>query len=565
MNAASRDFQMGALSFRIDAASGMLRQLRFGGHEVLRGVYPAVRDAAWRTLTPTVAPMTIKEESGALHIVLQARIGGAGVELTWQATIEVVGEKKLTYRWHAHARSTFETNRTGLCVLHPAEAAGAPCQIEHADGRTTAAYFPSTISPHQPFTHVRCITHRFAPGAEVSVRMDGEIFETEDQRNWTDASFKTYCRPLDWPRPYSVTVGQHIEHTVTIAVAGTPPALRSPRAALPLARAATGGVDLPQIGFGLHAPLTPALGARVRALQPAHIRVETTEARIDATVAWARETADALGCALELAVCGATTAAIPPESLPPQSTVLLFDEHGNTAGPACISAWRARGHERVGTGTINHFTELNRLRPSAAGAHTLINVGINAQVHAFDDASLLETVTQHGVVAWHAHALGTPRAVSVSPVVLGPRADSPDSRLHSAFGALWALASLTELTSAEVARATYFQLHGPAGFLASTEATPLEQLFLALAGATDAEPLSLPDIAASAGSPLHALLVSGPSGRRLLVGYSGELPVELIVPFSGAARALGALHSEPFNAGALHLSPGSLWQLDLSS
>ena len=29
----------------------------------------------------------------------------------------------------------------------------------------------------------------------------GDVFEMEDQRNWTDASFKTYCTPLRQPFP----------------------------------------------------------------------------------------------------------------------------------------------------------------------------------------------------------------------------------------------------------------------------------------------------------------------------------------------------------------------------
>ena len=31
---------------------------------------------------------------------------------------------------------------------------------------------------------------------EAELAFEGDIFEMEDQRNWTDASFKTYCTPL---------------------------------------------------------------------------------------------------------------------------------------------------------------------------------------------------------------------------------------------------------------------------------------------------------------------------------------------------------------------------------
>jgi len=43
---------------------------------------------------------------------------------------------------------------------------------------------------------VRAITHEVAPGVRAEVRLLGDVFETEDHRNWTDANFKTYGTPL---------------------------------------------------------------------------------------------------------------------------------------------------------------------------------------------------------------------------------------------------------------------------------------------------------------------------------------------------------------------------------
>ena len=38
--------------------------------------------------------------------------------------------------------------------------------------------------------------------------MEGDTFEMEDQRNWTDASYKTYVRPLALPWPYTLRAGE---------------------------------------------------------------------------------------------------------------------------------------------------------------------------------------------------------------------------------------------------------------------------------------------------------------------------------------------------------------------
>lgn len=559
-----RDFHVGPLSFRLNLANGHLRSVRFHGHEAVRGIYPAVRDASWGTLPPHTSAPQITEASGRLQIHLGARVAAADVALDWTVTIAASANGELSYAWQARAGCAFQTNRTGLCVLHPAEAAGLPCTIEHTDGRVVAGWFPTAISPHQPFKDIRAVTHRFAPGAEAMVRMEGEVFEMEDQRNWTDASFKTYCRPLALPRPYAVAAGEQIAHTVRLTISGTP----LPRAAT----AATLGLQpqpgrlaaLPRIGFTLTQPLPGSLQARARTLRPAHVRVETTVANLESTLRWARQDADALGCALEIAVRDATR---PPSAMPelrPGDTLMLFGQDGNTVDVPTLAAWAARTNAEVGTGTVNHFTELNRTRPPAAGPHTWVGFGLNAQVHAFDEESMLETITQHAEIARLAAMIGSPRAIAAGPVVLGPVADHNDPRLHEAFGAQWTLASLAELTRGGVGRVSFFRLHGPGGVLRDGGMSPLEQLFGLLAGATHAQPLALTG-AGEQRLPVYSLLTSGAGvARRLLIAHVGEQPLEVAVPFAGEAGALGSGQAAPFTGGPVLLAPRCLWQLTLS-
>ena len=75
------------------------------------------------------------------------------------------------------------------------------------------------------------------------------MFETEDQRNWADGSFKTYCRPLDRPFPYDLSEGERVWQRVAIRVRGGAPSAAGPppptlTIGRPLAR-------LPLIGFAL--------------------------------------------------------------------------------------------------------------------------------------------------------------------------------------------------------------------------------------------------------------------------------------------------------------------------
>ena len=54
----------------------------------------------------------------------------------------------------------------------------------------------------------------------------------EDQRNWTDASYKTYVRPLAKPWPYTLPKGESFTQSVTLTLSGKLPKPRPARAAV---------------------------------------------------------------------------------------------------------------------------------------------------------------------------------------------------------------------------------------------------------------------------------------------------------------------------------------------
>jgi hypothetical protein len=538
MNAHARQFVVGPLSFILEANSGFVREVRFHRHEILRGIYPAVRDERWGTAPAQVITRVAGQDSASIHLQLQGTVAAGEIAFTWSASILADANGKLRYQWHGRAQRDFQTNRTGLCVLHPIEVAGAPCVVEHTNGRRVASWFPHDISPHQPFSDIRAITHSIAGRAEVETRLDGDVFEMEDQRNWTDASFKTYCRPLDWPKPYRLSCSAAVEQSVMVTVRGTPaPALigESRLEFTPL----TGSSGIPAIGFTMGEPLSTRVRERIRLLRPDHLRVETTSATLPATVDWAVRECEAVGCTLVVAL---RNAAAPParRTLPPRCTVQLFDAAGTAARPEIVAAWREAGFDSIATGSCRNFTELNRSRPSPSGEHTEVVFGINAQVHAFDDRSVLETVSVHNIVAHHAHLISAGRPISVAPLILGPAPESSDVRLATEFGAVWLLGSLAELGSAGVARVTFARTHGPGGILHDDCVTPIEEL-LRLLGSSERCMLVR---AADPASPVrHAVLVAAAGQRTLLVPNASESPVEILTPWTGPldvpSRTLG--------------------------
>src|SRR5205807_8032589 len=141
--------------------------------------------------------------------------------------------------------------RTGFVVLHPiAGVAGEPVEVLHVDGSTEQARFPALIKPYQPFMDIRALTHQVAPGLRVTCRMEGDTFEMEDQRNWTDASYKTYVRPLALPWPYTLSAGTRLEQSVSLAIEGSASQRRSAKAEVSLRLGERLGV-FPALGLGL--------------------------------------------------------------------------------------------------------------------------------------------------------------------------------------------------------------------------------------------------------------------------------------------------------------------------
>ncbi|MBT2553042.1 hypothetical protein [Arthrobacter sp. ISL-5] len=109
-------------------------------------------------------------------------------------------------------------NRIGLVVLHRTDDAGRNVTITAPDQSRTERAFPTDISPHQPFLDIAAMSWE-RDGTALGLEFSGDIFETEDQRNWTDASFKTYSTPLSRPFPVTVRAGDRVHQGIRLTAA----------------------------------------------------------------------------------------------------------------------------------------------------------------------------------------------------------------------------------------------------------------------------------------------------------------------------------------------------------
>jgi hypothetical protein len=98
------------------------------------------------------------------------------------------------------------------------ECAGRPAIIHSPDGTSYESVFTKLISPHQPFKNIQQLDWKIGDQINASISFRGDVFEIEDQRNWSDNSFKTYSTPLDIPYPVLLKQGDIIEQSMSLSV-----------------------------------------------------------------------------------------------------------------------------------------------------------------------------------------------------------------------------------------------------------------------------------------------------------------------------------------------------------
>jgi len=501
----------GPLSVELD--NGNLRYLRVGGVEVLRGLAFLVRDENWGTCVPTLSDLVVEQRPDSFSVSYRASCERTGQSLGYVARIEGRSDGSLEFTGAATPATDFVTTRTGFVVLHPLKGvAGRPVEVEHTDGAVEISTFPMRVDPVQPFLNLRSLTHEVIPGLKAVVRMLGDTFEMEDHRNWTDASFKTYVRPLALPWPYTLKAGATVQQSVSVRFSGAVPTT---------ATAAVGGTVritlgkatntvMPAVGLGMPAEeieaAIDALDLLERAapcllicqfdprqkhgrkeLEGYRLLCERTGAECELEVVV--ESVDAFGAELArvaslvrdaglalsaLAVCpvGDLKGILPGSPRPPAPPLADLYDAARAAFPGV----------RLGGGVFAFFTELNRKRPPA-GLLDFVHYGTCPIAHAADDRSVMETHEALPYQVSTARSFIGKTASRVGPSAIGCRANpygktfapnpndervclaQSDPRQRGLFGAAWTLAYVSSLAEAGVQTVCLGAPTGPLGIV----------------------------------------------------------------------------------------------------
>jgi hypothetical protein len=555
------ELRAGPVSVWLSPSGTALRDVAFAGEVVLRGLAFVARDENWGTLPLQAAPQ-IRRSGDTVEI----ESSGAGTysngDLSWRILFRVSPDG-VAARSMVQSSQGFLTNRTGLVVLHGLAACrGQDVLITHPDGHTTHSSFPVLISPHQPFMDMAALAHRTARGTGVRIAFDGEVFETEDQRNWTDASYKTYSRPLAMPFPYRIEAGESARQSVQVTLeAGAqrhPEAETAPRVH---ARAA-----MPRLGTGLPV-VRPVPDDRVRAaLQGLGLDLVALEVDVGEE-GWADKLAGhlrslpgrfRLNCRMSADADHASTLS--------DIARLLASRQ-----PAGISLWDAsqeavafaRGlwpDTALGGGTGAFFTELNR--GSLPAGIDYATWTTNPTVHASDDDTLGESIEPLSDVLATAHAKAPGLDLIVGPLTLGmrfnPNATSPearraeppaDARQHTVLAASWLLGTIAGFVDPAVKELIVFEATGPKGLIqADGSLSPAGHLVARLAPLAG----SPAEVVTWAHEPrARGLLLQTSAGRVLVVTQARAAGAQLELP-EGRWAAPERLEAKGFTAGPQH-------------
>jgi hypothetical protein len=497
---------------------GDLRYIRLGDREIVRRVYVAVRDHNWGTIAMRITNLTIDAGRESFAIAYDADHVEGNINFHWKATIIGTAEGEVRFAMQGEVRSTFRRNRIGFCVLHPPDCAAMPCRIVQENGTVIEKPFPRYIAPapkEDPFVEIREMSYEFAPGRFADLHFDGDIFETEDQRNWSDGSYKTFCTPLRLPFPVEVKAGTKIAQHVRLQLRGGVEGVRaqSEFADRPIEiqiDAATRG-RLPVIGIGATPErLTSNQIERLKALRPDHLRVDLrlSDSTAREALTLAGEQAVAIGAKLECALYCSLNAAAELRALlswlktsDPVGRWLIFDEKAKTTPPHLIQLAReilgpVIPGVAIGGGSNAYFTELNRDRPDLNAAD-IVCYSLNPQVHAFDNTSLVENALAIAATVESTRHIYPDKPIAVTPITLKPRFNpdatgaaaedqsdqlpvNVDPRQMSLFGAAWTLAAVQSLAESGASSATFYETLGWRGVIQRDEGSQLPALFRSL-------------------------------------------------------------------------------------
>lgn len=485
--------------------SGFLRYIKSGETEILRMINYRIRDENWNTIPMTIIVEKIDHDEASFNIQYTALCHHGNIQFQWNCRIRGREDSTITFDIEGEALQPFKRNRLGFNVLHPIETcSGNECVIMHDVNTKETLRFPKNISPHQPFLDIVGMEWKPAEGIEAELKFEGDIFETEDQRNWSDASFKTYCTPLSKPFPVLVEKGEVIGQTIHLSVNHGESAPKPVKRKLAVTLDKEKVTAFPKVGVPLSDLFHNTQQIQwIKDLQIDFLRVKIDPKVTDIPVLMREALKVNLPLELVLFFEKDSYTKFFDQLLPFRDhivQIIILPSYESSTDADLISRivpflQTMFPKSKIGGGTDAFFTELNRKR-TPADALDFLSFSLNPQVHASDIATMTENLAAQADVVKSCARFAKGKGIHVGPVTFkmrknrnstssranprpGALPEDVDPRQLSLYGAAWTLGSFKYLAESNVEAITYYETCGWKGLFPHPEQRwPQNFLFL---------------------------------------------------------------------------------------
>ena len=464
--------------FTLDLAREAIRNIRYEGVQIIDLLYTAIRPSDWSTLKSDEYAADLKISGNDYEITITESFTSALV-----ATTKVILSAGNTFsvEYELKGLAEYSVNRWGICFcLDTADWMGAsvlssgnsysllrdisPQRV--VDG-FVQGLFPESHEMQFIAADQRCL----------KVASNGKVLEAEDQRNWTDNTYKIYSGSLKEPRPFTTSPGSSWKQKVNFEV-GVP----KQNSADPTKILVREIEALPSIGLQFNSDplLTPDdLEKALVLLEIDHLRVNAeslTPQKIATTASNGLILETALLSSNQNEILKAEVVQL-SERVPAGSRLLIQRE-----GREVVEATDLPKNESLNTyipGTDAYLVDLHREKFEFTNS---VSYSITPTVHSTDTETIFKTLSTQKESIEFAQKYLAPQ-VFLSPITFSTRGNpetghSRDQRINFADldsamhirtieGAAWTLGSIHAVASAGAFSGSWHELFGEHGIIYS--------------------------------------------------------------------------------------------------
>ena len=464
--------------FTLDLAPRAIRNISFNGTRLIDLLYTAIRPVDWSTLEPDTHSEDVKVIGEDCVITITESLASA---LASETKIILSAGNTFSVAYELKGLTEYSINRWGICFCldteiwmgsevsasgnhHALKAEIAPQRV--VDG-VIQGLFPATNE-----MHLVAPDNRY-----IKVHSTGKLLEAEDQRNWTDNTYKIYSGSLSEPRPYITSAASVWSQSVTFEVGAA------------IGNSADGEkilvqeIDaLPSIGlqFNNESLLSPD------DLEKAFVLLDIDHLRVNEESLTPQKIANASssGLTLETALLSSNNGqALQQEVLNlsqrvPAGSRLLIHRQGRQI----VEAADLPKNESLNTyipGSDAYLVDLHKEKYEFGNS---VSYSMTPTVHSFDTETIFKTLhTQSESIAFAQKNLAP--QVFISPITFSTRGNpetghdrdertnfaNPEAalRIRTLEGAAWTLGSIHALASAGAFSGTWHELFGEFGLIYS--------------------------------------------------------------------------------------------------